>query len=470
MATLAEYKLIVALDLGGGIAKDGRVPWSSMTDGIFVRDTTVGNGKNAVIMGRKTYEGIPMERKPLAERSVYVISRSWRQEDHVEVTICESILDALVQTGSKVYQYENVFILGGEMVYATVLKSYLYLCKSIYVTKFRMNYECDQHFDYDMVKDFHQFSPPQNTQDYIRYFYEPRIVHPEYALLNLLRKVSDQGKSKKTSGVLVKELFGETLRIGVDDRLPIITTRLMDYNEIFRELLFWLSGETQHPECVPLPSTSEPNTIYSSLPYFAETAHIKKKVFEDRYERGDYGPYEGFQLRHHNAVYTDSDEKYGGDDQISYLTTTLQETPSSHKIVCGLWSLSSYASQLQHPQVLSIQLSSTDGTLDILVSMRECNVFADLPLLITKFAMLLAMFAHIAGSKTGDVIFHFGHVFINSVDLSNVDKQCNRTPRPFPFYSFRRAARLKQLDDFTTDSFLIEAYSSWPGITPKYPK
>ncbi len=493
---LSRFNIIVAVDLAGGIAKDGSVPWSSMTDGLFVRETTVGGKRNAVIMGRRTYEGIPMSHKPLADRHVYVISKSWRQEDHPEVTICDSILDALVQTGSRSHnQYEKVFVLGGEMVYDTVVSSYLYLCDAIYVTKYRMNYECDQHFPLDMVEDFPQFNASQNTQDYNRYFYKPDVVHPEFAFLHLLRKIVDTGSTKKTSGILVKELFGESVRFAVGKRLPIITTRQMDYVEIFKELLFWLSGTARHPECTPCASSTvdKPNVVFASLPPFSETSHIKKRNFADNYERGDYGPYEGFQLRHWGKQYdpTEYDLKpvdhhadtpvtedetpegeasalpYQGEDQIRYLTTILEESPSSHKCICVMWNFTNFAEQLQHPEVVSIQFCVTDSILSMIVSMRECNAFSQLPGLITKFSMFLAMMSHISNTRTGEVIFHFGHVYVYNTDLSNVEKQCNRTPRPFPFHSFRRAARLKVLDDFKLDNLLIEGYNSWPVITPK---
>ena len=65
--SLARFSVIVATDASGGISKDGGLPWASKADMTFFRDTTTGRSKNAVIMGRKTYETIPREHRPRTE-------------------------------------------------------------------------------------------------------------------------------------------------------------------------------------------------------------------------------------------------------------------------------------------------------------------------------------------------------------------------------------------------------------------
>ena len=91
---LANFSIIVAIDAGNGIAKNGEIPWKTTSDGKFFRDITLGRGKNAIIMGRGTYEAIPEENRPLQGRHCVIISRTWKQEEHPEITICESLIDA----------------------------------------------------------------------------------------------------------------------------------------------------------------------------------------------------------------------------------------------------------------------------------------------------------------------------------------------------------------------------------------
>src|SRR5271154_5741000 len=96
---LARFSIIVAADSGNGIAKKGEIPWHSTEDSKFFRESTTGKGKNVVIMGRLTYESIPEEYRPLPRRRCVVISRTWRQEDHPEIGVFPSLIDALAGIG-----------------------------------------------------------------------------------------------------------------------------------------------------------------------------------------------------------------------------------------------------------------------------------------------------------------------------------------------------------------------------------
>ena len=61
--------LIVARDRNGAIGKDGDIPWRAPEDLKFFKRETLGG---AVIMGRKTWESLPMA--PLPERMNLVVS------------------------------------------------------------------------------------------------------------------------------------------------------------------------------------------------------------------------------------------------------------------------------------------------------------------------------------------------------------------------------------------------------------
>ena len=54
-----NFSLIVAADLNNGIGKNGKIPWRISADMDFFKKTTMGNGKNAVIMGRTTGNHCP---------------------------------------------------------------------------------------------------------------------------------------------------------------------------------------------------------------------------------------------------------------------------------------------------------------------------------------------------------------------------------------------------------------------------
>lgn len=79
-----DFCLIVCTTPNGGIGKNGSIPWRVPVDMAFFRrittsTTSVSEGKrNAVIMGRQTWESIPARFKPLPGRLNIVLSRNVR--------------------------------------------------------------------------------------------------------------------------------------------------------------------------------------------------------------------------------------------------------------------------------------------------------------------------------------------------------------------------------------------------------
>ncbi|DAC44640.1 MAG TPA: dihydrofolate reductase, partial [Candidatus Thalassarchaeaceae archaeon] len=51
-----KIAMIVAMDESGFIGKDGSLPWRMSSDLRRFKDLTSGDGFNAVVMGRKTWD------------------------------------------------------------------------------------------------------------------------------------------------------------------------------------------------------------------------------------------------------------------------------------------------------------------------------------------------------------------------------------------------------------------------------
>jgi len=75
----AAVSIVVAVTPDGGIGKDGTLPWRLDTDMAFFRNTTRDTrsetGRNAAIMGRRTWKGIPAKFRPLRGRLNVVLTR-----------------------------------------------------------------------------------------------------------------------------------------------------------------------------------------------------------------------------------------------------------------------------------------------------------------------------------------------------------------------------------------------------------
>src|SRR5689334_6058897 len=132
-------------------------------------------------------------------------------------------------------------------------------------------------------------------------------IHPERHYLDLLERVWREGSPRRDrTGVGTRALFGQSLRIDLSDgTLPLLTTKRVSWKTIVRELLWFLSGETNIR-----PLLREGVTIWTDWPrarYRREPGDdIGQAAFEARiladegFARswGDLGPVYGSQWRH----------------------------------------------------------------------------------------------------------------------------------------------------------------------------
>ena len=138
---MTVVKMIVACDEEGGIGRNNGIPWVCKEDMGYFRRTTIGHGKNAVIMGRNTYESLPLHFLP--RRDNVVLSRTLeRNEVHPNVSISKNITEALERTADN----EEVWVIGGSEVYSALLSNYQHLIEEIHITRIKGSYSCDTFF------------------------------------------------------------------------------------------------------------------------------------------------------------------------------------------------------------------------------------------------------------------------------------------------------------------------------------
>lgn len=463
--SLARFSIVVAVDAGNGMAKNGDMPWTSPDDMKFFKTLTVGKRRNAVVMGRGTYESIPLDYRPLEFRKCVVISRTWKQEDHPNILVYPSLGDALAGLGGNASAYDDIFVSGGEAIYGEAVRDYLYLCNKIYVTKFKNDYNCDQFFPYDTVCDFPMAADPVKTREFTRYTFSvhPSFTHPEYEYLRVLEKVKTTGEPKPDrTGKGVLSLFGERMEFDISQRLPVLTTKKTFYNLIVKELLFFISGKTD----TRILENDGVNIWKGNT-----SKEYLKSVGLD-YLPGDMGPGYGYQWRHWGAPYQGCDVPLEGDtnqgiDQLSNLIEGIRNNPHDRRHILSAWNVSQLKEMALPPCHMFAQfyVSSDKKWLDCQLYQRSADMFLGVPFNITSYSLLTYMIAHITGLRPRRFVHILGDAHIYNNHIEQVNRQLKRTPRPFPVLSFREATRLQEIDDFKFDSFIIEGYTSWPAIT-----
>jgi len=138
-----KISMIVAMDESGFIGKEGSLPWRISSDMKRFKDLTSGNGFNAVVMGRKTWDSLPDQYQPLPERTNIVMSRdSGLQIDGAEVALYDG---RAVEIGYS-EGCDELWVIGGAEIYALMIRR----CEEIHVTTVHTSVDGDTRFpDWD---------------------------------------------------------------------------------------------------------------------------------------------------------------------------------------------------------------------------------------------------------------------------------------------------------------------------------
>jgi dihydrofolate reductase len=112
--------IVVAHGANGVIGDKGRLPWRLPSDLRRFRELTTGG---TVVMGRKTFESLPPQHRPLHDRHNVVVSANpaFRPPD---VEVHTSLQSALAT-------HTDCFVIGGSSIYAQALE----LADRVYATE-----------------------------------------------------------------------------------------------------------------------------------------------------------------------------------------------------------------------------------------------------------------------------------------------------------------------------------------------
>lgn len=138
-----KFDLVIACDAQGGMGKNNDLPWKIPGDvehfRILTTQSTSADLKNAVIMGRRTWESLPAKFRPLPNRINVVLTRDRGYEVPEGVLVCSSLDEALAHLAQQ--KVDRVFVIGG----AEVLRKAMHhqRCGLLYLTEIRQTFNCD---------------------------------------------------------------------------------------------------------------------------------------------------------------------------------------------------------------------------------------------------------------------------------------------------------------------------------------
>jgi dihydrofolate reductase/thymidylate synthase len=379
------FSVVVSLDPAtNGIGRGGQLPWRVKEDMAFFKEitSTAPCGlRNAVIMGRKTWESIPAKFRPLEQRLNIVLSTD--EDVRSKYSVPDSVLTAASLEGAMSLLRDDqsiaqVFVIGGESLYREALASPL--IQILYITeifhrdhsafsdldtffpfisanRFQLQYRSNKRTSSSMENLSYRFvqyralplsldcddqeynlnssvavtpSPSQSVAAPVLTPTSRNLEELQY--LELVKDIIATGvlRGDRTgTGTLSK--FGVQMRFSLRNRvLPLITTKRVFWRAVAEELLWFVKGSTNAKEL------QDKNIhIWDGN---ASRQFLDSRGLHHR-EEGDLGPVYGFQWRHFGAKYVDMHTDYSGQgfDQLLDCIDKIKNVPEDRRILMSAW-------------------------------------------------------------------------------------------------------------------------------------
>jgi len=305
----------------------------------------------------------------------------------------------------------------------------------------------------------------------------PAPRHWEWQYLDLMRRIWEQGDERvDRTGIGTRALFGTQLRFDLaGGRVPLLTTKRVYWKAAAREMLWFLTGETNIR-----PLLEQGVTIWSDWPlakYRTATggeiaqADFERRIVEDAdfaARWGDLGPVYGKQWVDW-PTYEPAGEglfRAGpGINQVAQVVESLRTNPGSRRHIIEGWNVAELERMALPPCHKTYQFHVAGNRLSCVLYQRSCDVALGLPFNLFGAALLTRMLAQQADLEPGELAWMGGdtHLYLNHADL--IEQQLAREPGGEPKLAIVRHP--PTIFDYRFEDFEVSGYA--PQGTLKAP-
>lgn len=293
--------------------------------------------------------------------------------------------------------------------------------------------------------------------------------HYEQQYLDLMRRIWNEGDERRDrTGVGTRSVFGAMLRFDLSDgAMPLITTKQVYWKTATREMLWFLTGDTNIR-----PLVLQGVKIWNEWPharYVKETGDAMplddfvQRIAEDEQfalQWGDLGPVYGKQWVDWPTYQPQEDGSFRrgpGINQIADVVESLRTNPGSRRHIIEGWNVAELDQMALPPCHKTYQFHVAGGRLNGLLYQRSCDVALGLPFNLWSAALLQRMLADQAGLEPGEFVWMGGdtHLYLNHAHL--VEEQLAREPQGYPRLDLMR--RPETIFDYKIEDFEVTNYT-----------
>ena len=292
--------------------------------------------------------------------------------------------------------------------------------------------------------------------------------HWEWQYLDLMRRIWAEGDERvDRTGIGTRSIFGTALRFDLSGgKVPLITTKRVYWKTAAREMLWFLTGETNIR-----PLVLQGVKIWNEWPharYVRETGEALAledfvariagdEAFAGRW--GDLGPVYGKQWVDWPTYEPAGDGLYRqgrGINQVAQVVESLRGNPGSRRHIIEGWNVAELDAMALPPCHKTYQFHVADGRLSCALYQRSCDVALGLPFNLWGGAMLTQMLAQQVGLEAGELVWMGGdtHLYLNHAHL--VAEQLGRVPAGQPVLEIVR--KPESIFDYRIEDFTVHGY------------
>lgn len=289
----------------------------------------------------------------------------------------------------------------------------------------------------------------------------------ELQYLNLINKVLNEGYVENTRNGITKSIFGNMMRFSLyNNKIPIITTKKTAWKTCLKELLWFISGETNN------------NILQSQGVHIwddnASTDYLKTCGL-DFYAKGELGPIYGHQWRNFNGTWVSQNSQINdnvnfikGEDQLQNIINILKnpETRTSRRLVLSAWNPSQLSQMALPPCHILCQFNVHDGNkLSCALYQRSGDIGLGICFNIASYSFLTHLIAHHCGLEAFEFVYFLGNAHIYEEHYEPLKLQLQRIPFEFPTIDIINIKN--NINDYNIDDFKINNYEFHEPIKMK---
>lgn len=298
--------------------------------------------------------------------------------------------------------------------------------------------------------------------------------HEEYQYIELVTKVLKHGALEDTRNGKTISIFGNMMRFSLqNNKIPIITTKKTAWKTCLKELLWFISGETDN------------NILQSQNVHIWDdnaSPDFLTNIGLGHYAPGELGPIYGHQWRHFNKPWTSKnthiqdvvnntipiDEHDQGIDQLQNIIDQLKNplNRNSRRLILSAWNPVQLSQMALPPCHVLCQFNIHDGNkLSCALYQRSGDIGLGICFNIASYSFLTHLIAHHCNLIPHEFVYFLGNAHIYEEHVGPLQEQIQRTPFDFPTIEITKFR--ENISDYCLDDFEIKNYVCHDSIKMK---